>query len=318
MLELTLFGSVAAKLHYGSEIQAVPLAPRPAQLLAFLTLGRGRFFHRTEIGQSIWGEGEEAGSGSVSTALWRLRKAIERPPAKSGDFIASNRQGAVGLNTAATVSSDVGDFEALTRQALSRQAHELTDDDITSLNKAADLYKDSVLAEFSSEWVLRERERLRRTYLDVLSRLMQIGAVRRDYESAIRYAQRILYTDSLREDVHRDLMRYLVLNGQRALALRQYEICREALKRELAIQPMRETMLLYQRITENALTPPAVNQSLATDPTLSPARNKTSAATTRCDAAAATTEVKEQLEAARQFIAQADSRLQRSLELVDQ
>jgi DNA-binding SARP family transcriptional activator len=317
MLELTLFGSVAAKLHYGSEIRAVALAPRSAELLAFLALGRGRFFHRSEIGQSIWGEGEEAGPGSVSTALWRLRKAIERPPARSGEFIASNRQGAVGLNTTASVSSDVEDFEALTRQRLARQAHELTDEDIAALGKAAGLYRDSVLVEFSSEWVLRERERFRRTYLDVLSRLMQIGAVRRDYETAIRYAQLILYTDSLREDVHRDLMRYLVLNGQRALALRQFEICRAALQRELAIPPMRETLLLYQRITENALAPPAANAALALDSALSPGRNKAQATNTRSGAEAAGTEVKVQLEAARQLIAQADSRLQRSLELVE-
>ena len=57
----------------------------------------------------------------------------------------------------------------------------------------------------------------------------------------------------LREDVHRELMQLFVLNGQRAHALRQFEHCRELLRRELAIHPMRETMALYQKIANSAI-----------------------------------------------------------------
>ena len=47
---------------------------------------------------------------------------------------------------------------------------------------------------------------------------MQLRTLAQDYASAIQYAQDILDRDTLREDVHRELMRLFLLNGQRALA----------------------------------------------------------------------------------------------------
>jgi hypothetical protein len=82
---------------------------------------------------------------------------------------------------------------------------------------------------------------------------MQMCAIARDNTSAIRYAQAILDHDALREDVHRELMRLFLHSGQRALALRQFELCRAALKRELAIQPMPETLALYAGIARDAV-----------------------------------------------------------------
>ena len=45
----------------------------------------------------------------------------------------------------------------------------------------------------------------------------------------------------------------MLVRRQRAQALRQFEHCRELLRRELAIQPMRETLAVYQRIADNAI-----------------------------------------------------------------
>ena len=58
---------------------------------------------------------------------------------------------------------------------------------------------------------------------------MQVSTLAQDYSSAIRYAQDMLDRDTLREDIHRELMRLFLLSGQRALALRQFELCRAAL-----------------------------------------------------------------------------------------
>jgi len=66
----------------------------------------------------------------------------------------------------------------------------------------------------------------------------------------------VLAVDELREDVHRDLMRYFMQSGQRALALRQFEECRAALRREFAIHPMDETVALYRQIAEGAVLSP--------------------------------------------------------------
>jgi DNA-binding SARP family transcriptional activator len=320
MLMLDLFGSVSATLHCGGVSHVITLQPRLAGVLSFLALGRGRYFARSEIAQSVWGEDDaEVGAGSLNTALWRLRRAIERAPAKSGDYIASNRQGAIGLNGPAAVRLDVDEFLRLTRPGLNKSLNQITESDIEDLRTGVSLYKGDALADISGDWVLRERERLRRNYLDTLGRLMHVSAANRDYDGAIRYAQSILYNDVLREDVHRELIRYFVLNGQRTLALRQFETCRNDLRRELAITPMRETLALYQRIADSAISETELERSLY--PQCPPARGAAAMPAPGFGGPArshATSggNVVEHLATARQLIAQADSQLQTSLELI--
>ena len=58
----------------------------------------------------------------------------------------------------------------------------------------------------------------------------------------------MLELDVWREEVHRELMRLLVLSGQRSAALMQYERCRRILDEELSVQPAAETRQLYEQI----------------------------------------------------------------------
>lgn len=254
MLRIWLFGSLSVDFgDAGNTAQAV--AGRSASLLAYLALGHGRTFSRSELLSSLWPErGSSSGSaGSFNTALWRLRRLIERPPYRHGELIVSDRRGAIGLNSTAGVWLDVEEFDQLVGPGLSKSPERLSDEEIEALRRGVRLYKSDILLDVTDDWALREREKYRRNYLNALGRLMQIATIRRDYAEGIRHAQAILDSDALREDVHRDLMQLFVLSGQRALALRQFEHCRELLRRELAIQPMRETLALYRRIADSAV-----------------------------------------------------------------
>lgn len=254
MVRISLFGSltVAWGDHDGP---CRSLAGRCGGLLAYLALGQGRFFTRSELLANVWPERSSSASmGSFNTALWRLRGLIERPPLKAGDLIACDRRGAIGLTGPERIWLDVGEFERWVTPGLSKPADKITDADIDGLRRGVGLYTADILLEFSDDWALRERERHRRNYLNALGRLMQLATIRREHEEGIRYAQAILDRDSLREDVHRHLMRLFLASGQRAQALQQFEHCRDLLRRELAIQPMRETMALYQAIAQGAIT----------------------------------------------------------------
>jgi adenylate cyclase len=67
-------------------------------------------------------------------------------------------------------------------------------------------------------------------------------------EAALATAQRLLELDPTREDTHRALMRLYVLHGDRAQALRQYQLCRDLLWRGLSVKPEPETERLFQEI----------------------------------------------------------------------
>jgi DNA-binding SARP family transcriptional activator len=101
---------------------------------------------------------------------------------------------------------------------------------------------------FYDDWALRERERLRLVYLKDLEYLMNYYKDRQDYSKSLAYGQKILEQDPLHEDIHREMMRLYMENGQRAHAVRQYQICQVHLAAELNIPPMEETQQLYQKI----------------------------------------------------------------------
>ena len=115
--------------------------------------------------------------------------------------------------------------------------------------KAVSLYRGDFLAEdLYLEWAIPHRERLRNLYLEALEWLALHHFRRGEYRESIHYAELILEKDGCREDAHRLLMRCYARLGQRNRALRQYHLCRETVRRELDIEPMPETTLLYERI----------------------------------------------------------------------
>ncbi len=315
MLKLHLFGSLGATWHpTGGAAEPIRLTARPGGLLAYLALARGQFFTRDALMATLWGEGRDSGSvGCFNTTLWRLRKAVERPPLRAGELIASAHHGAVGMPHDAQFMLDVEDFQRLVVPALAKPIEQLVPSDLDDLQQGVARYTDDMLAGFSDEWAMRERERLRRHHLNALGRLMQLCTLGRDLGGAIGYAQRILDHDMLREDIHCELMRLLLRNGQRALALRQFERCREALRNELAIQPMRETMALYQQIADHAIGHAA---QPASPVAAAPADTTIAAMAASPTASPDAPNAADLIVSARHHLALADEQLQRTLPLL--
>ena len=266
-LRLALFGSFSVHIGRagGEAMSALSLAGRPGGLLALLALAGGRFFSRAELARELWSGSPEAGSpGCFNTLLWRLRKTLETPALDTGELIECDRQGALRLAGHVQVSTDIDEYRLLVEAPLAKPVEQLSPADIEQLRRAVPLYQGDVLASFHEDWALRLRERHRRLQLGALARLMHLATLAQCWPDAIRHGEAMLEIDELREDVCREVMRCHLAAGQRALALRQFERCRAALKQELAIQPMRETVALYQQIADAATTRTEPEPALAT------------------------------------------------------
>ena len=312
MLYLYLFGHLSVARCDGPQPwPAVDLEGRPGSLLAYLALARGRFFARSELLNALWSEQNDTGSlHSFNTALWRLRKALAGPPLEQTDVVVCDRRGAVGLRPDAQLQLVLAQLYRVGNPHRQKPKGPKAGAGVASQRPGVGLYRDDVLAGFTDDWALRARELHRRTLLNALGRLMQVSTLAQDWAGAIRFAQDILDRDTLREDVHRELMRLFVLNGQRAMALRQFELCRAALRKELAIEPMRETLAAYQRIADGAIRrageiPPAPSPAPAAAPWFppSPLRQPVGANTALS--------LQELVSRAHWYVAQADARLKR-------
>jgi DNA-binding SARP family transcriptional activator len=222
-------------------------------LLGHLALFRRRTHPREVLAGLFWGDSsEDRARNSLRTALWRLRKVLEPQPIPRGTYLVTTPAGEVGLNPNSKYWLDVAVFENLIKQNLAKSFRDLTAGGIKDLEYALGLYQGELLEGIYDDWALVERERLRVLFIKGKILLLRYYGQREAYEKALDCGRTILSLDPLREKIHREMMRLYVLNGQRALALRQYAICRHTLEKELGVPPMGDTEQLYARIFPKA------------------------------------------------------------------
>ena len=130
--------------------------------------------------------------------------------------------------------------------------------DLQSLIAAVDLYRDDFLTGFTlpdspefDEWQFFLSENLRQALASALEKLVGILSDLGEYETAVPYARRRLALDPLHEPACRQLMQLYARAGKQAAALRQYDLCRDALEEDLGLSPSQETTALFNDIKAN-------------------------------------------------------------------
>ena len=244
-LKLTLLGGFQAQPEAGG---ALVLPTKKAQaLLAYLAVPLGQPHPREKLATLLWGDMQDAQArGNLRYALSKIRKAL---PLSARAGLILDGPG-VALDPA-VVDVDVARLERL-----------VADGRPEALEQIAGLYRGDLLAGLVlaerpfEEWLTSERERLHELAIQGLGHLLihqqKAGAA----EPAVQTGLRLLALDPLQEPVHRAVMRLYARLGRREAALRQYQLCVDAVKRELSTQPEAETNQLYQEILRARATRP--------------------------------------------------------------
>ncbi len=237
-LELLLLGGFQARA--GGHEADIP-GRKERALLAFLAIPPGERRSRDKLAGLLWSDRADGQArDSLKQAVFKLRKALDgvRPPP-----IRVDRE-FVSLDQAA-VAVDVAEFEQLvgagTPEAIGRATALYRGDLLDGLD-----VRDSAF----DEWLLIERQRLRALARDGLARLLDLHLASGAHDQAAAVARRLLGLDPLREAAHRALMQIYAEQGQTALALKQYQLCRDALQGEVGVKPEAETERLYRSIQE--------------------------------------------------------------------
>ncbi len=203
----------------------------------------------------LWGDyPENKARGCLSTTLWRLRRVLEPENVTQGTYLLTTYADEVGFNWDSDFWLDVAVFENRATATLGRSLESVARVDVEALENTVALYTGDLLEGFYEDWAIREQERLSCLYLDCLEYLMRYYRHRHKYEKSMAYGQRLLAQEPIRESIHREMMRLYVENGQRALAVRQYETCRDILAKELNLAPMLETQALYAEILQGEVS----------------------------------------------------------------
>jgi DNA-binding SARP family transcriptional activator len=145
---------------------------------------------------------------------------------------------------------DVAGFEKHVQAGRRLEAAGKRTEAIVQYGIAEGLYQGDFLEEdLYEDWPSVQRTHLRNLYLDIADRLSANYVQQCEYTAAIALCQKVLLKDSCREEAHRRLMQCYLGQGQRHLAVRQYQACVEVLREQLHLTPSEETRGLYQHIT---------------------------------------------------------------------
>ncbi|MET0555588.1 MAG: BTAD domain-containing putative transcriptional regulator [Vicinamibacteria bacterium] len=272
LLRIRLFGAV--RVSHGDRPPDVRLIHAVQGLLAWLVLNRRKVHSREAIAGVFWGEhSEDRARSCLSTALWRLKQALEPDGVSPGAYLISEAA-AVGFNRESEHWLDVAAFEEGV-SPLGARSGTASGLDWSRAEAALEHYGGDLLEGFYDDWAVRERERLRLLYLEGLAALLRHQSETGALDDALRCGQRILALDPLREDAHRELIRLHLRRGHRALALDQYERCRAVLDDELGVDPMEETRALCAELlpaATNVARAPAVRRTAPAAASAAPSR----------------------------------------------
>ena len=197
-------------------------------LLAYLAVERTNHT-RDFLAALLWPDHTEVSARTnLRQALYQLRRTIGDESAVPPVLLVSRQT--IGLNSVADVVVDVTQFRHLLAEVASHSHEQLLvcERCRQQLDQAQQLYQADFLnglavdesAQFE-EWRRMTQEQLHLQMIDTLQQLAMIAMQQDDLAALLRYADRQLALEPLREEAHRQRMWALAQSGQRAAAIEQ-------------------------------------------------------------------------------------------------
>lgn len=227
-----------------------PLSMRNASktqaLLSSLALEQDYAAPRETLLNTLWPNTEAALAGqSLNSLVHSLRKQLGDRLSGAAPILCLD--GYYRLNIEAGIGIDARWFCALVNTGEQHTRSGRLPDALDCYRCAARLYRGDLCAANDVQ-ALVEREHLRAQYLSLLARLADHHFALTEYDQCLDYASRLLTVDPCREDAHRLAMRCYARRGERAQALRQFQVCATVLRSEFDVAPEPATQHLYEQI----------------------------------------------------------------------
>ncbi|GAB4280208.1 MAG: BTAD domain-containing putative transcriptional regulator [Candidatus Promineifilaceae bacterium] len=242
-LTITLLGTPKFQLNN----KPIPqLNSRKAKALLIYLALMGQSQSREKLAGLLWGDfPEEKARTNLRGELRRLRTCVS-------EHILTSRYEVAFDNTSEHML-DVVQFQALTKQPNAT---------VSDWETAVSLYKGPFLDSFYlpdapefDQWAASLREQYRRSLIQTRYNLAIYYTNQHQYATALTHAQELLHIEPWYEEAHRQIMLLLALEGQRAAALDQYQLCKRILDEEFGVPPSSATQELFYQIESEAILP---------------------------------------------------------------
>lgn len=227
---------------------------KATSLIKLLALAHGHRIHREQAMDILWPDLDvEAAANNLHQVLYIVRRILD-PTSDHAKHYLQLRNEILSLCPEQSLWVDVDAFETAAAEAHRSQL-------LATYQTALDLYTGDLLPEDRFEdWASNRRAKLQQEYLELLLASARCLANQHQHTSAIQTLQQVLTVDPAHEEAHADLMRLYALTGQRRQALRQYQLLKESLWQELAVEPEPHHQQLYEDILAERCTADAEKQ----------------------------------------------------------
>jgi len=194
----------------------------------------------------------EKGRHSLRTTLYLVRRTLGSETAKA---IIYNEKQKFGIRGDANVACDFLSFRRAHHEALHHWKRKELHRAVFYLKESDKLYKETFLQGWSDPWVLSAREFFKDAYLWNTLALASYLKQQRIWHEALAHAQKALALDPAIEEAHACSIECLLELGRRDDAIKQFHLCKDALKKEMSIAPSERLRDLYWRAVEEQKVP---------------------------------------------------------------
>lgn len=230
--KIELFGGLRAL--QGDRVVDRFRTQKTGALLGYLAFHPDRLHTREQLIELLWPDGlPEAGRNSLSVALSSLRQQLEPPHSvRPGSVLAADRFHVRLCREA--ITTDVAEFEAAL-QAAAGNVDPMRR--IPALAHAARSYRGQLLPGYYEDWIAPQQVRLGDLFQRACYQLTRLLEKAGDLEGALESARSAVRVDPLHEEMHREVLRLLIVLGRPAAAVRHFEELAKTLRKELRADP---------------------------------------------------------------------------------
>ena len=221
-------------------------------ILKYLVAHHERPIAKDILMEVFWPDADpEAARRNLHQAIYSLRQTLRRGQPNFQHIQYEND--CYLLNPKLDVWLDFKEFENHIQAGRQLESAGNYAEAVTEYGVAEGFYQGDFLEEdLYEDWPRPKREHMRNLYLGVVDLLSRHYVQQREYTAAIALCQKVLLIDNCYEEAHHRLMQCYLAQGQRHLAVRQYQVCLDALSKDLGLAPSKETVALHQRILSAA------------------------------------------------------------------
>jgi DNA-binding SARP family transcriptional activator/Tfp pilus assembly protein PilF len=227
-----------ATTYLGTDI--LPRGKKARAILGYLSLTVGQRVPRARLAAMLWDRAPDTQArSSFRQALHELLLAMGP---LANELISADRE-TIKLN------ANLCWIDAAAILAAETTSESLSRSELSALCTGELLEELDGISESFDHWLLGERTRFTQQLSDLLeAELNNLAQSKADLKLKVSNFRRLIAFDPTHEGASRALMRALAELGERAQALREYERCRNALRKALDVEPSPETRALANAI----------------------------------------------------------------------